>query len=148
MSWIGALSCGELEIPLIKSLCLAVFSLASIIACTVESDTSKTADAPKTSEKTEEVNACQPIQSLTCKSWPEQAQMTAKVTAVKALTSGSQKLCDVTIEPTSWSEHILCPMGETPSNFTYQVCGECPEKGSDVSGVLMGNGNGLRVLDK
>ena len=125
-----------------------MFSVVSTLACTVESDPSKTADAQKTAGKTEEVNACQPIRSLTCQSWPEQAQVIAKVTAVKALTSGSQKLCEVTIEPAMWSEHSLCPMGETVPNFTYQVCGECPEKGSDVSGVLMGNANGLRVLDK
>jgi hypothetical protein len=93
-------------------------------------------------------NACETVSDLSCRSWPSQAQMIGKVTAVAPLSLSGQNLCDVTVAPSSWQEHILCPMSQTDSTVIYQVCGACPEVGSEVYGVLMESEGGLVVLDR
>jgi hypothetical protein len=86
---------------------------------------------------------CAPLTSIDCGTWPAQAQMIGVV--VKALPV--QKGCIVTVKPSAWQDHPLCPMYMTNSTVSYGVCGACPEEGKEVSGVLMSNGQGHTVLD-
>jgi hypothetical protein len=93
-------------------------------------------------------SACETGSDLSCRAWPGQAQMIGTVTAVAPLSLSGQSLCEVTVTPSSWQEHILCPMSETGSTVSYQLCGACPAVGSEVSGVLMQSADGLVVLDR
>lgn len=86
---------------------------------------------------------CAPLTGIGCETWPFQAQMIGVV--VKTIPV--QKGCIVTVKPSSWQGHALCPMYLTESTVSYGVCGACPAEGKEVSGVLMSNGQGHAVLD-
>jgi hypothetical protein len=103
--------------------CLATFTSASVLA--------------------QSGDLCAPLTRIDCGTWPAQAQMIGVV--VKTIPV--QKGCIVTVKPSSWQDHALCPMYLTDSTVSYGVCGACPAEGKEVSGVLMSNGQGHTVLD-
>ncbi len=86
---------------------------------------------------------CAPLTKIDCGTWPAQAQMIGVVVKTLPVQNG----CIVTVKPTDWQDHALCPMFLTESTVAYGVCGACPAEGKEVSGVLMSNGQGHTVLD-
>ncbi len=112
-------------------------------SATTASQVSQVPDSHLTVER-----ICQPITSLSCSAWPEQAQIIGKVASTSPLKSSHGEACMVTVTPSVFNAHMLCPMYETGRTVSYQVCGPCPQVGAEVSGVLMKDAFGRTVLDK
>ncbi len=89
---------------------------------------------------------CAPISETSCASYPEQAQIIAKVVATEGSVVDGQNVCAVSIAPRYFSNHALCPMNEE-ENLQYVTCGACPEVGTEVSGVLVKDASGIVRLD-
>lgn len=140
---------------MLKTMASAAFLAAMTFACTsamtssrpLEGGPQKTVEKKDQEEASAVERACQPLTSYSCQSWPAQAQVIAKVAAVKSLHSEAQKACEVTLDVKKSHAHVLCPLDTDSPQVSYLVCGACPEKGSEIFGVILRDAKGVARLD-